>query len=270
MSDLIKAGNGLATNMVVSRQAQEVQGAIFMAKQFPRDQMDARLRITKMCERKSLAAVSQYTFPRGGQKVNGPSIRLAEAIAQAWGNIDYGIIELSNTDGLSEMMAYAWDLETNVRRSMVFSVKHERDTKSGKQALTDNRDIYEMTANMGARRVRAFILGVIPGDIVDEALGICNKTMAQGEGKSFDDAVKNMLQMFEKSFKVSRKQIEDYIGYPVASFDASDLASLKGVYDALKDGMAKREDYFTFQRAAVDALAVSVGDQETEAPKDAV
>ena len=91
MSDLIKAGNGLATNMVVSRQAQEVQGAIFMAKQFPRDQMDARLRITKMCERKSLAAVSQYTFPRGGQKVNGPSIRLAEAIAQgvlAWAGMD--------------------------------------------------------------------------------------------------------------------------------------------------------------------------------------
>lgn len=261
MSDLIKAQNGLATNMVVSRQSQEVQGAIFMAKQFPRDQMDARLRISKMCERKSLAAVSQYTFPRGGQKINGPSIRLAEAIAQAWGNIDYGIIELSNSDGLSEMMAYAWDLETNVRRSMVFSVKHERDTKSGKQALTDNRDIYEMTANMGARRVRSCILGVIPGDIVDEALAICNKTLALGEGKNFEDSVKNMLQMFEKAFKVSRRQIEDYVGYSVASFDASDLASLKGVYDALKDGMAKREDYFTFQRTAADVLA----DAETSA-----
>lgn len=254
-NELIKADNGMAVNMVVSRQSQEVQGAIFMAKQFPRDQIEASSRISKMCGRMSLAKVSQYTYPRGGQKINGPSIRLAEAIAQAWGNIDYGVIELSNSNGLSEMMAYAWDLETNVRRSMVFSVKHERDTKTAKQVLTDNRDIYELTANMGARRVRACILGVIPADVVDEALSICNKVLVEGEGKNFDDSLKNMLATFEKVHKVTRKQIEDYIGYPIANFNADDLVNLKGVHDAIKDGVAKREDYFNLKREVVDPLA---------------
>jgi hypothetical protein len=265
MNELINQNNGMAINMVVSRQSQEVQGAIFMAKQFPRDSFEASTKINKMCNRMSLAKISQYTYPRGGQKITGPSIRLAEAIAQAWGNIDYGIIELSNSNGLSEMMAYAWDLETNVRRSMVFSVKHERDTKTAKTTLTDNRDIYELTANMGARRVRACILGVIPADVVDEALSICNKVLVEGEGKNFDDSLKNMLQIFEKSLKVTRKQIEEFIGYPIINFNADDLVNLKGVYDAIRDGMAKREDYFVLKRELVDPLAEKKQGVETDA-----
>lgn len=263
-NELIKSDNGMAVNMVVSRQSQEVQGAIFMAKQFPRDQFEASNRINKMCGRASLAKVSQYTYPRGVQKINGPSIRLAEAIAQAWGNIDYGVIELSNSNGLSEMMAYAWDLETNVRRSMVFSVKHERDTKTAKQVLTDNRDIYELTANMGARRVRACILGVIPADVVDEALAICNKVLVEGEGKNFDDSLKNMLSTYEKVHKVTRKQIEDYIGYPIANFNADDLVNLKGVHDAIKDGVAKREDYFNLKKEVIDPLAEKPKEETNE------
>ena len=59
------------------------------------------------------------------------------------GNIDYGIIELEQKDGKSEMMAYAWDLETNTRVTKIFGVEHKRDTRNGSYALTDSRDIYE-------------------------------------------------------------------------------------------------------------------------------
>lgn len=48
----------------------------------------------KECERKLVAENAVYQYPKGGQKVQGPSIRLAEVIARNWGNIDYGIIEL--------------------------------------------------------------------------------------------------------------------------------------------------------------------------------
>ena len=263
-NEIINAKNGLAVNSVVSRQAQEVQGAIFMAKQFPRDIMDATLRIEKMCGRESLAKGASYTYPKGGQKVSGPSIRLAEAVAQCWGNIDYGIIEMSNSDGLSEMMAYAWDLETNVRRSMIFSVKHERDTRNGKVELTDNRDIYEITANMGARRVRACILGVIPADIVDKALSVCNETIKKGEGKNVEDSVKNMLKAFDKDYKVSRKMIEGYIGYSAENFDVNDLNTLRGVFNAIKEGSSKREDYFKMKEEINPEELLGGGDNGTE------
>lgn len=131
------------TEMMISRQAQEVQGAIVMAKKFPRDEYDAMERIKRTCQRATLAEQAIYSYPRGGQTVMGPSIRLAEALAQNWGNIDYGVIELEQKNGSSEMMAYAWDLESNTRVTKIFTVEHKRDTRKGTYQLTDSRDIYE-------------------------------------------------------------------------------------------------------------------------------
>ena len=70
------------TEMMMSRQAQEVQGAIVMAKKFPRDEVESFNRIVRACQRKGLAENAMYEYPRGGAKVVGPSIRLAEAMAQ--------------------------------------------------------------------------------------------------------------------------------------------------------------------------------------------
>lgn len=155
------------TEMMISRQAQEVQAAMVIAKKFPRDEVESFNRILRACQRKRLAEGAMYEYPRSGTKVTGPSIRLAEAMAQNWGNIDFGILELEQKSGESQVMAYAWDLETNTRQTKVFSVPHMRGTKRGNVPLTDPRDVYEMVANQGARRLRACILGVIPGDVVD-------------------------------------------------------------------------------------------------------
>ncbi len=40
------------------------------------------------------------------------------------------------------MEAFAWDLETNSKRTVVFNVPHKRVTKRGTTNLTDPRDIY--------------------------------------------------------------------------------------------------------------------------------
>jgi len=141
------------------RVMQEVQALVLVAQKCPRDEVRAHKKIMDAAKRKTLAEGAMYAYPRGGQIVKGPSIRTAETIAKYWGNITYGIKELSqdNRSHFSEVMAYAWDLESNVRQEKVFKVPHRRDTKKGSSILTDSRDIYELTANMGARRVRACI-----------------------------------------------------------------------------------------------------------------
>lgn len=232
------------TEMMMSRQAQEVQAAMVVAKRFPRDYVASFNRIIQACKRKGLAESAMYEYPRGGTKVVGPSIRLAEAMAQNWGNIDYGIIELEQKSGESQVMAYAWDLETNTRQTKIFSVPHIRSTKKGNIALADPRDIYEMVANQGARRVRACILGVIPGDVQDAAIEQCNKTMAGGEAEPIIDLVKSMSAVFEREFSVSIELIEKFIGCKAEAFTMNDIVRLKRVYKSLHDGMAKREDFF--------------------------
>jgi hypothetical protein len=141
-------------------------------------------------------------------------------------------------------MAYAWDLETNVRQTKIFVVKHERKAKGSISKLDDPRDIYELVANNGARRLRSCILGVIPGDVVDAAVEKCKNTMATGNTKPLSDRIRDMIVVFDKEYRVSQTMLEKYIGCKVDSFSEQDFVRLKNVYRSLRDGMSKREDYF--------------------------
>jgi hypothetical protein len=229
--------------MMIARQAQEVQVAMLSAKKFPRNETEAINRIKATCQRPTLAEQAIYTYPRAGQRVSGPSIRLAEALAQNWGNVDTGVIELSTANGRSEMMAYAWDLETNTRVTKTFSVEHKRDTKQGRKDLTDGRDIYEATANFAARRQRACILSVIPGDIVEMAVAETRKTLAESDKRPIDEIVAVLLDAF-KSLDVKQEHLEKYIDKQLTVALKEDLVDLRGVYKAIKDGQSKPEDFF--------------------------
>lgn len=234
---------GVAAQMMVSRQAQEVQAAMVVAKRFPRDEVLAMDRILKACQRTSLAAAAVYEYPRGGETVTGPSIRLAEALAQNWGNVDFGVIELEQRNGESQVMAYAWDLETNTRQSKVFTVPHIRKTKSGSYPLTDPRDIYEMVANQGARRMRACILGVIPGDVVDAAIVQCDKTLKESNKLPLEERITKMCEAFQNDFQITADALEKYIGRKAEAFSETDVIRLGKVYRSLKDGVIGN-DYF--------------------------
>lgn len=240
----------VTSDSMVGRQMQEVKAMVFMAKQFPRDLSQSFQRIMTACERKLVAENSQYEYPRGSEKVSGPSVRLMEVIAQNWGNIDTGVVELEQKNGESVAMAYAWDLETNVRETKIFTVKHERHTKRGIQKLSDPRDIYELVANMGSRRRRACILGVIPGDIVEKAIEQCNKTLKGTTNEPLIDRLNKVMSQFEKEFSVSTAMIETHFGYKVSAFTENDLIKLKKIGLSIRDGMSKREDYFELGQAS--------------------
>ena len=179
-------------------------------------------------------------------------------MAQNWGNLDYGILELEQKNGESQVMAYAWDLETNTRQTKVFSVPHVRGTKKGNVPLTDPRDIYEMVANQGARRVRACILGVIPGDVVEAAVEECHKTLENGNTEPLIDRVRKGIKLFEDKFSVTQQMVEKYIGCKSEAFSEHDMIRLNNIYRSLRDGMAKREDYFD--------ISIPEGDSEIENP----
>lgn len=234
----------VSAQTAVGRYTQEVQGMVFMAKQYPRDQFAAWQRIKESCQRKSLAEVASYSYPRGGENVSGPSIRLAEVIAQSWGNMSHGVIELEQRNGESTAMAFAWDLETNTRSELIFTVKHERRTKAkGIVKLSDPRDIYELVANMGARRKRACILAVIPKDVVENAVTECDKTLMGNNTEPITDRIKKMLDKFKEQ-GVTKEMIEAHAGYTVDKFTEKDIVGLQKVYNAIRDGIGKREDYF--------------------------
>jgi hypothetical protein len=220
----------------------EVQGAIVLAKRFPRDQMDAIEKIKVACQRPGLADQALYSYARGGTDITGATIRLAEEIARNWGNLQYGIRELEQREGESTVEAFAWDMETNVRVTRQFQVKHVRYANKRTSELVDPRDIYELTANMGARRLRACILENIPGDVVDGAVEQCEATL-KADADLSATALKGMVEKFALQ-KVSQAQIEKRIQRRLDAITAAQVISLRKIFNSIKDGMSKPEDWF--------------------------
>lgn len=220
----------------------ETQSAMIVAKKFPRDPIAAMDAVLLSCTRQKLAESALYSYTRGGQEVTGPSIRLAEAIAQSWGNMQYGIRELDQRNGESSMEAFAWDVQTNTRRTMQFQVKHERHTKAGSRRLTDPRDIYELVANQGARRLRSCILGVIPGDIVEEAVRQCEQTL-RAKADTSPEAIKTMVEKFAE-FGVTQDMIQKRLACRIEAIRPAQIVQLRKIYLGIKDGMSTAADWF--------------------------
>jgi len=233
--------NGLVAS-TEARAVAEVQAAYVIAKKFPRDQNQSYLDIMNACKRPFLAEQAMYAYPRGGTLVTGPSIRLAEAMAQSWGNLDVGVREISQSNGVSVAEAYAIDLQTNTRVTKIFHVPHVRDTKKGRVKLTDARDIYEMVANQGSRRLRACILGILPGDVIEAAVNQCKKTMESGE-LPLADRIRMMVAKFDE-LGVKVEHLEKRLGHKLDATIGSEFVTLQGVYKSIKDGFAHREDFF--------------------------
>lgn len=261
----VQSGGGAMTHgadVDGQRAIAEVQAAMAVAKRFPRDTVAAIERIRNACARPRLAEQSMYSFSRGGSDISGPSIRLAEAVAQQWGNVQFGIVERESGAKESLVEAFCWDLETNVRVSKVFSVPHVRHTKTGSRPLTDPRDIYENVANNGARRLRACILEVIPGDVIEEAVGYCQQTL-ETKCDVGPEAQKKLLATF-RDLGVSRDQIETRIQRKVESIQPAQMVQLRKIFMSIRDGMSAVGDWFE-AKATGDGSGSGSGSPTTDA-----
>lgn len=245
-----------------SRAIAEAQSKLFIAKQFPRDESEAMNKMKRACSRMSLAAKAFYSFPRGGQTVTGPTIRFAEELARCWGNIDYGIKELSQDDGKSELQAYAWDLETNTQSVQNFTNPHKREKNDRKthqvvmEDLTSQRDIYENNANMATRRLRARILAVLPAWFVDDAILACQATL-KGDGKaSFEERKTNLITEFDR-LGVDAATLKRYLKHDAMEMGTDEFIHLIGVFNSIKTGERKAKEWFDPDSATPAAAALT-------------
>jgi hypothetical protein len=228
---------GQSTMVEQARAMAEVRAMMAIAQENPRVISRSRDRMHDACSQMALAERAQFRFNRGGSQVSGPSIHLARELARCWGNMDYGIKELYRNDyaGESEMLAFAWDIESNTRNSSGFIVPHKRDAKGDVVILTSMRDIYENNANAGARRVRETIYAVLPVWFRKEAEMLCLKTLENGDGKPLAHRISHAIEWF-RTKGVTEKQLVDKLGKPEGHWTAGDVATLVVVWKSLEAG----------------------------------
>jgi hypothetical protein len=235
------------TQVAESKAVAQIQACMLMAAKFPRNENQSYIDILESCKRTSLAEQSTYAFPMGGKMVTGASIRLAEVLAQKFGNIHIDITIVNQTDDKTEAVASAMDLQTRYMVSQAFTVPHKRTTKQGVKRLTDEREIRLAVQSIGSRMLRTCILRIIPGDITEAALSQCKKTLESDE-TPIKEQIRNMVKAFDE-MGVKVEHLEKRLGHNLNATIAAEIVTLKSIYKSLKDGMAKREDFFDIKSA---------------------
>lgn len=277
---------GAGALAVVEREKAEIQGAIFMAKKFPRDEHAAFGRIMKAVGRPRLAEAARYKFPRGGKPISGPSVALARELARCWGNVRSGFRVVEANSETIHLKGYAIDLETNAYFELEDKFERLVQRKirgETKWVAPDERDLRELVNKRGALLERNCLLKLIPPDVVETALAESEKTLikaAKGDLKqSRDDTIRAIVRVF-LDFGVSTEDLEDWLDHPLEQITELELADLREMYSSIRDGNSKPSDYFrrekkaeTGQESELNALVKEQkkkSDKQTDVPRSGV
>lgn len=222
----------------------EIQSAIAVAKRFPRNEDAAFGSLMRMCKRSTFAEQAEYRFPRGGSQITGPSVHLARAAAQAWGNMQHGVDVISDAPAVRTIRAWAWDVESNLRVSADDTFAKLIYRKAKGWVEPDERDLRELTNRRGAILVRNCILQIIPSDLVEDAVSEARKTQAAGAAADPDGQRKAVITSFDE-IGVSVEMLEQYLGHTLASCAPDEIVNLRGIYKSIRDGNSKWSEYVT-------------------------
>lgn len=246
------------TQIEQSRAVAEVQAAVVVAQQNPRDMMRARANMRESCSKLALANKAFWRVPNRGE---GSSVHLARELASCFGNMQFGVVELRRDDeqGYSEIQAFAWDVENNIRHVRSFQVPHARMARKERQKLTDLGDIYNNNQNQGAKALREVIFAVLPTWYIDEAEQLCRKTLENGEGVPLAQRVEQAIGAFA-GIGVNQAALEKRVGKARAKWEAQDVASLSVAFQSIRNGEMRVEDEFDTgtQAAATGDLTARV------------
>jgi len=244
--DVNSAGE-LLVSPNVAAVIQEIQGAMIMARRFPRDEKACFARLMRSCQRKTMAEKACYAFPRAGQTITGPSINLARVAGQCYNNLRWGLDVLRNDDSQVMIRGWAWDIENNIKVSADDSFAKLIYRKSGGWMKPDERDLRELINRRGAILVRNCLLNILPRDLIEDAMGICRKTL-KSEMKDPDSEKKILIINF-MNYGVTTGMIDQYLEHDTWTPD--DILDLQAIYLTIKEGQSKVEDYFSLKKDEV-------------------
>lgn len=263
------AANSEAAAVEQARAVAEVAAAVRVAQDCPRDTAAAIREMQAACSQPALANRAFFSVPRAGGRVEGSTVHLARELARCWGNLDYGIREMRRDDeaGVSEMQAWAWDQQSNVRSSRSFVVPHARMVGSAKRGdkrrerLDDLADIANNNNSVAARAVRETIFTVLPVWFREQAEQVATRTLnGEGTGKTLDQRKADALEHFANAWNVTREQIEKRLDRPVAQWTAQDIGFLQVLHGELSRGEKRAEEEF--------AMGVGITAEQVKAEAD--
>lgn len=245
-----------------------VQARYLVAMKRPRDMDDVRQKLLKECSRPAFASVAIYHKPVG-KGITGPSIRLAEAALRALGNAQPKVTTTFDDTTRRILRVEVTDLENNltfskdvtidktVERSSVKpgqTVLSQRINSIGRATYTvqaTDDDLLNKENALVSKALRTLALRILPGDLLDEAMAKVRETLEAGARKDPDGARKAIADAFAE-VGVTVAALRELLGHDLGTCSPAEVADLRSIYSAIRDGEATWADTLESRRRAKD------------------
>lgn len=243
----------------------EVDMQIATAKQYPRDLHRVLNQIKTYATMDTETAEDCfYALRRSGSVIEGVSVRLAEIIAGAWGNLRVQSRIIGNDGRTITCQGVCHDLETNLAVSV--EVKRRITDKGGR---TFSDDMQVVTGNAGcAIAFRNAVLKVVPKAVTKKVIDEV-KQVALGKSMDLETKRQNLMQYYQK-IGVCQDTLLAYCGVKsIEEIDIEKVFELRGVANAIKEGSTTVQEIFKPFTAESRAIAEKAK-KEAESKKDKV
>lgn len=227
---------------------QEIQGAMILAKKFPRDIEAVWGKLMKSCQRETMAGQATYAFPRGSQTVSGPSVHLARVAAQAFGNIRWGHDVIQEDDTSITIRGWAWDIEENSKATADDRFKKLVYRKKGGWVVPDERDLRELVNRRAAILKRNCLLEILPRDLIEDAIGVCKLTLKSGIKDPAGESKRLIIEF--GNIGVTVEMLKGYLG--ADTFGPDEVVAMREILNSIREGQATKADFFSADQAAKD------------------
>ena len=253
----------------MARERFEIEGAMVLARKFPRSEVGARSALKAACERPTFAEGALWSFPRGDEIVTGPSVHLAREAARLWGNIRSGFRIVSTDQAHAEIhiLGFAIDLESNTYRTEESRVRARvwrrrlRSTgEPGSVNLLDeraagrelggdaDRQLQEVVGRTGSKLERNCVLRILPSDLIDNAEDWSRATMLN---RPDPDRVRAALAYFAEHGAEETDVLAFFGRDRIADMTNANMAELRRLFLAVRDGQTDVRNLFARPEPAV-------------------
>lgn len=209
-----------------------------------------------------IASECMYALPRDGKTIEGPSARLAEIVASAWGNCRAGTRVVDEGEEFITAQGIFHDLERNV--AITCEVRRRITDRNGKRYKADMIGVTGNAACSIALRNAVFkgVPKAFWSDIYDAA-----RKAAVGDVKTIANRRADALARLQK-MGVTQDQVLAVLEVKgVEDIGTEELARLFGIATAIKDGDTTVEEAFAIRAPSGKAGTAT---PETKAPAPGV
>jgi len=246
---------------VQAQDAASVNSQVATARQFPRNLSRAKANINALVVMdKDTATACGYAVPRDGKNVTGPSVHLANIVAQAYGNIrvETKVVEIGEKTVTCQ--ATAWDMETN------YAVRQEVIRKiTGKSGKRYSEDMVILTATAGCSIAkRNAIFSIVPKPLWQGGYEAAQQFIVGdiSDENKLNKKRKDVLDRMTDAYGITEADILKALGLrQTTQIKGEEIKILIGYGQSIKDGDSTVEQIF-FPEKSVD-IAVTEKQKQT-------